>query len=59
MLGKHITYTNLSPGNYTLKVRPIISGKGKVEETCLNIHVAPPSMPAFGLIYYIHVLQEV
>lgn len=42
MLGKHITYTNLSPGNYTLKVRPIISGKGKVEETCLNIHVAPP-----------------
>ena len=42
MQGKHITYTNLPPGNYTLKVRPVISGKGQVKEACLNIHVAPP-----------------
>lgn len=42
MQGKYITYTNLSPGNYTLKVRPVISGKGQAKEACLNIHVAPP-----------------
>lgn len=42
MQGKHITYTSLSPGNYTLKVRPVVSGKGQAEEICLNIHVAPP-----------------
>lgn len=37
-----ITYTNIPPGNYTLRVRPVKSDSANVEEIALNIHVAAP-----------------
>lgn len=37
-----ITYTNIPPGNYTLRVRPVKSGTADVEEIALKIHVAAP-----------------
>ena len=40
--GTQITYTHLSPGNYTLKVRPVTSGKTPAKEAALEIHVSPP-----------------
>lgn len=39
--GSKITYTNLSPGHYTLKVRPI-AGDSQTEEAALDIRVTPP-----------------
>lgn len=40
--GTTITYTNLSPGDYTLKARPLASKESLNEEVCLNIHVSAP-----------------
>lgn len=40
--GTTITYTNLSPGHYTLKARPLAGKENLNEEVCLNIHVSAP-----------------
>lgn len=40
--GTTITYTNLSPGDYTLKARSLASKESLNEEVCLNIHVSAP-----------------
>ncbi len=37
-----ITYTNLSPGNYTLRVRPLDSKEKAGQEISVNIHVSAP-----------------
>lgn len=42
MQGTHITYTHLTPGNYTLKVRPVSSGTPEGKEISLDIQVIPP-----------------
>lgn len=40
--GNSITYTNIPPGNYTLRVRPLNSGADASQEIALNIYVAAP-----------------
>lgn len=40
--GNSITYTNIPPGNYTLRIRPVESDTSNVQEIALNIHVAAP-----------------
>lgn len=39
--GTKITYTNLPPGDYTLRARPL-EGKSSKKEICLNIHISAP-----------------
>ena len=40
--GHSITYTNLPPGNYTLRVRAVEPAAAGAEEISLDIHVAAP-----------------
>lgn len=40
--GTTVTYTNLPPGNYTLKVRPLETERDAHKEIRLNIHVSAP-----------------
>lgn len=40
--GNSITYTNIPPGNYTLRVRPLNSGADASQEIALNIYVVAP-----------------
>ena len=53
--GTTITYTNLSPGDYTLKARPLAGREGPNEEVCLNIHVSAPFYATFWayLFYFL------
>lgn len=37
-----ITYTNIPPGNYTLRVRPVEPDSANAEEITLKIHVSAP-----------------
>lgn len=39
--GTTITYTNLPPGDYTLRAR-LVDNKGANEEICLNVHISAP-----------------
>lgn len=56
--GTTITYTNLSPGDYTLKARPLAGREGPNEEVCLNIHVSAPFYATFWayLFYFLCLL---
>lgn len=40
--GKRITYTNLPPGNYTLKVRNVVPGKEEAPISSIGITIPPP-----------------
>lgn len=40
--GRNITYTNLPPGNYKLRLRPTVLNQETTQEAELNIHIAPP-----------------
>lgn len=40
--GRNITYTNLPPGNYKLRLRPVAQNQSTIQEAQLNIHIAPP-----------------
>ena len=51
-----IRYTNLAPGEYTLKVRAILLDDGRtLEERSLRIHVKPPFSQTMGA-YTIYIL---
>ena len=40
--GRNITYTNLPPGNYKLRLRPVSQNKKITKETQLDIYIIPP-----------------
>lgn len=48
MEDSRITYTHLPPGDYTLKVRPILPGNSARAETNLGIRVIPPFYATTG-----------
>lgn len=51
--GTTITYTNLPPGDYTLRARPLAGKEAPNEEVCLNIHVSAPFYATFwAYIFY-------
>ncbi len=56
--GTTITYTNLPPGDYTLKARPLVGKEDPNEEICLNIHVSAPFYATFWayLFYFLCLL---
>lgn len=51
--GTTVTYTNLPPGDYTLKVRSMENKESLKDAICLNIHV---SAPFYATIWAYHVL---
>lgn len=53
--GTAITYTNLPPGNYTLKVRPLETEQNPHKEISLHIHVSAPFY-ATGWAYLLYLL---
>ncbi len=56
--GTTITYTNLPPGDYTLKARPLVGKEDPNEEICLNIYVSAPFYATFWayLFYFLCLL---
>lgn len=50
--GTTITYTNLPPGEYILRARPLAGKENLDEEVHLNIHVSAPFMPLSGPIFF-------
>ena len=52
--GTTVTYTNLPPGDYTLKVRSMENKESLKDAICLNIHVSAPFYATiWAYLYYV------